>query len=135
TADATVDGQGSVIGDPDADYRNSSGYILDGPEFLTVFNGETGAAMATTDYIPARGNVGDWGDTYGNRVDRFLAGGAYLDGQRTSLVMCRGYYTRSVLAAWDWRNGQRTQRWVFDSDDPGNEGYAGQGAHSRSVAD
>ncbi|RNL78124.1 T9SS C-terminal target domain-containing protein [Sinomicrobium pectinilyticum] len=135
TADATVDGQGSVIGDPDADYRNSSGYILDGPEFLTVFNGETGAAMATTDYIPARGNVGDWGDTYGNRVDRFLAGVAYLDGQRPSLVMCRGYYTRSVLAAWDWRNGQLTQRWVFDSDDPGNEGYAGQGAHSLSVAD
>lgn len=135
TADATVDGQGNVIGDPNADYRNSAGRILEGPEFLTVFNGETGAAMATTDYVPARGNVNDWGDNYGNRVDRFLAGVAYLDGQHPSLVMCRGYYTRSVLAAWDWKNGQLTQRWVFDSDDPENEGYAGQGNHSLSIAD
>jgi rhamnogalacturonan endolyase len=45
-----------------------------------------------------------WGDGYGNRVDRFLACVAYLDGKRPSLVMCRGYYTRSVLAAWDWRD-------------------------------
>jgi len=51
------------------------------------------------DYDPPRGNVSSWGDNYGNRVDRFLACIAYLDGQRPSLVMCRGYYTRSVLVA------------------------------------
>jgi rhamnogalacturonan endolyase len=70
-------------------------------------------------------------------VDRFLACVAYLDGQRPSAVMCRGYYTRAVLAAWDWRDGQLTQRWVFDSDDgtPGNQAYRGQGNHSVSVAD
>lgn len=54
TADGTVDGQGVVIGDPEADYRNESGYVLAGPEFLTVFDGRTGAAIATTDYIPPR---------------------------------------------------------------------------------
>ena len=80
-----------------------------------MFNGQTGAVLATTNYVPARGNVGDWGDTYGNRVDRFLAGVAYLDGQRPSAIFSRGYYTRTVIAAWDWRNGQLTQRWVFDS--------------------
>lgn len=134
TADGTIDGTGVVIGDPNADYRNSAGYVLAGPEFLTVFNGETGAAMATTNYDPPRGNVGDWGDTYGNRVDRFLAGVAYLDGQRPSLVMCRGYYTRTVLAAWDWRNGALTKRWVFDSNN-GYSNFTGQGDHSLSVAD
>jgi fibronectin type 3 domain-containing protein len=135
TADGTIDGAGAVIGDPDADYRNSNGYVLDGPEFLTVFDGLTGAALATTDYYPPRGTVSDWGDDYGNRVDRFLAGVAYLDGERPSFVMTRGYYTRTVLAAYDWREGELTQRWVFDSDDPGNGAFAGQGNHQLSVAD
>ena len=137
TADGTRDGVGTVIGSASADYRNASGYILTGPEFLTVFNGQTGAAMATTNYVPARGTVSSWGDSYGNRVDRFLAGVAYVDGSRPSLIMCRGYYTRAVVVAWDWRNGALTRRWTFDSNSstPGNSTYAGQGAHSLSVGD
>ncbi|UZR99835.1 carbohydrate-binding protein (plasmid) [Chondrinema litorale] len=135
TADAAIDGVGTIIGDINADYRNSNGYILSGPEYLTIFNGETGAEMATTNFEPARGNVGDWGDTYGNRVDRFLAAVAYLDGVNPSLVMCRGYYELTMLVAWDWQNGTLSQRWVFDSRDTGNEGYAQQGAHSLTVGD
>lgn len=106
TADGRVDGKGNAIGNPASDYvnreaSNKQGRVLDGPEFLTVFDGKTGAARATVDYIPPRGNVAGWGDDYGNRVDRFLAGIAYLDGERPSVVMCRGYYTRTVLAAWN----------------------------------
>jgi rhamnogalacturonan endolyase len=134
TADGTTDGTGTVIGDKAADHRNRDGYVLTGPEFLTVFDGLTGKALATVDYVPARGRVADWGDAYGNRVDRFLAGVAYLDGARPSAVFCRGYYTRSVIAAWDWRGGKLTPRWVFDSNKAGRE-YAGQGDHSLSVAD
>ncbi|MGN8644830.1 fibronectin type III domain-containing protein [Gracilibacillus sp. HCP3S3_G5_1] len=135
TGDGTIDGEGNVIGDPDADWRNSSGYILDGPEYLTVFEGETGKALTTTDYTPARGNLNDWGDNYGNRADRFLAAVAYLDGERPSFIMARGYYTRSVLVAYNWRDGELTQEWIFDSDGEGNQDYAGQGNHSLSVAD
>ena len=136
-ADGTIDGQGRPIGDADADYRNPRGYVLDGPEFLTIFDGLSGAALATAPYIPPRGTVADWGDDYGNRVDRFLACIAYLDGQRPSLVMCRGYYTRTVLAAWNWRDGRLTNAWTFDSHDgtPGNRDYAGQGNHNLSVGD
>lgn len=137
TADGTVDGRGQVIGDAKADHRNADGYILAGPEWLTVFNGQTGAAMASTDYTPPRGGQGEgWGDSYGNRVDRFLGGVAYLDGQRPSAVFSRGYYTRAVIAAWDWRGGKLSQRWVFDSDaDAASKPAAGQGAHWFSVAD
>ncbi|MBO9203150.1 MULTISPECIES: rhamnogalacturonan lyase family protein [Niastella] len=135
TADGTVDGAGTTIGSSSADYRNSSGYVLDGPEYLTVFNGQTGAAMATTNYLPARGTVSSWGDSYGNRVDRFIAAVAYLDGQRPSMVFGRGYYTRLVRVAWDWRNGQLTQRWNFDSNNSGNSSYAGQGNHQMTVGD
>ena len=146
TADGTIDGTGHVIGDPQADHRNAQGHILRGPEYLTIFDGRTGAELATTPYVPARHPTKSdptpeelaeiWGDGYGNRSDRYLAGIAYLDGERPSLVMCRGYYTRAVLAAWDWRDGTLTQRWVFDSDaSPENRAYRGQGNHNLSVAD
>ena len=142
TADGTVDGKGKVIGDATKDWRNPNGKILDGPEFLTVFSGRTGEALATTDYIPARGNIGAWGgrggngknDNTGNRVDRFNACVAYLDGIHPSVVMCRGYYGRTVLAAWDWRNGKLTSRWVFDTKDAKNP-FSGQGNHNLTVAD
>lgn len=142
TADGTIDGTGKVIGDVSKDWRDANGRILSGPEFFTIFNGRTGGAMASTDYIPARGKIGGWGgrggngknDSSGNRVDRFTAGIAYLDGIHPSVVMCRGYYGRSVLAAWDWRNGKLTSRWVFDSKD-GKDPYSGMGNHGLSVAD
>ena len=148
TADGTVDGRGKVVGDPKADWRDTNrtsrtfGKILRGPEFLTIFDGLTGAALATTDYVPPRGNLDGWGghggnagnDSVGNRSDRFLACVAYLDGKLPSVVMCRGYYGRSVLAAWDWRAGKLRQRWVFDSKEPENP-YSGQGGHQLSVAD
>ncbi|MFI6479374.1 carbohydrate-binding protein [Nonomuraea sp. NPDC050663] len=134
TADATVSGTGQVIGSSSADHRNSSGYILAGPEYLTMFNGLTGAVLSTVNYDPPRGTVSSWGDNYGNRVDRFLAGTAYLDGERPSLIMSRGYYTRTVIAAWDFRNGTLTKRWTFDSNSAGSA-YTGQGAHSLSIAD
>ncbi len=135
TADGTVDGTGKVIGDVQADYRSEQGRILTGPEYLTVFNGLTGEAMQTIDYVPERGEVRGWGDTRGNRCDRFLACIAYLDGIHPSVVMCRGYYTRTVLAAFDWDGKELKQRWVFDSTHPGCREYAGQGNHNLRVGD
>ena len=87
----TGDGTGKVIGDANADYRNERGRILTGPEYLTIFNGLTGEAMQTIDYVPERGNLMDWGDGRANRSDRYLACIAYLDGVHPSVVMCRGY--------------------------------------------
>ncbi|AZK49128.1 G-D-S-L family lipolytic protein [Paenibacillus lentus] len=135
TADGTLDGQGKVIGDASKDHRNSSGYVLLGDEFLTVFDGETGAALSTVDYDPPRGDVGAWGDTYGNRVDRFLAAVAYLDGEHPSVIFSRGYYTRTVLAAYSFKDGQLTKQWRFDTNDDGNGSYVGQGNHNLSVGD
>ncbi len=135
TADGTVDGTGAVIGNAAVDYRNSGGWVHTGPEFLTVFNGLTGAAMATVDFQPARGNINDWGDNYGNRADRFVSAVAYLDGVRPSLIMGRGYYNKLARAAYDWRDGQLTLRWIFNSEDPGNEAYREQGNHQMTIGD
>jgi hypothetical protein len=134
TSDGATDGEGTVIGDPDADYAGPEGFVLEGPEYLTVFDGETGAELATTDFRPARGDVTDWGDDYGNRADRFLAATAYLDGETPSLIMTRGYYAKTMLVAWEFADGELSTRWVFDSTD-GYPDYEGKGAHSIATAD
>uniref|UniRef100_UPI0035C6A903 rhamnogalacturonan lyase n=2 Tax=Sphingobium yanoikuyae TaxID=13690 RepID=UPI0035C6A903 len=168
TADGTVDGTGTVIGDARADWRGHDGEvpqrdrtgakvlpdgtkvapmqgrIVKGPEYLTVFDGLTGKALATAPYDPPRYPGGNpttaqltesWGDGYANRSDRFLAGVAYLDGHLPSMVFGRGYYARTAIAAWDWRDGKLTQRWLFDSSQPGKGDYAGRGNHQLSIAD
>ena len=166
TSDGTRDGLGQIIGDSLADYRHrapenaqnptperewskynkqgrpKTGRILTGAEYITVFNGLTGEAMDTKPYIPERGNLKDWGDDYANRSDRMLAAVGYLDGQHASTIFCRGYYTRTVLAAWDWDGRELKQHWVFDTDAPGtgkdgkpHSTYAGQGNHNLRVAD
>lgn len=169
TADGTIDGTGSVVGNAQANWVESggestsddrtgstqlpdgrrvaqlTGRILKGPEYLTVFDGRTGRALDTAPYLPPRhpathSPAGEqmkalWGDAYGNRSERYLAGVAYLDGKRPSIVMARGYYGRSALAAYDFRNDKLTQRWLFDSAVPGNERFGGQGNHQLSVAD
>ncbi|WP_242689190.1 rhamnogalacturonan lyase [Pedobacter sp. SYSU D00535] len=149
TADGSVDGTGQIIGDKSKDWRTKDekdpkyGKIADGPEYLTVFDGLTGAALATTDYIPTRYPLDGWGGIGGNggndntasRSDRFTACVAYLDGNLPSIVMVRGWYGRSVLAAYDFRKGKLSKRWVFDSAMPEWKNYSGMGNHSLSVAD
>ena len=157
TADGTRDGLGAVIGNADADYRThvvgantpayGVGMVHAGPEYLTIFDGRDGRALDTVLYTPQRHPDTDsptppqlraiWGDDYGNRANRMLACAAYLDGRHASLVFCRGYYTRTVLAAWDFRGGKLVPRWVFDSDagPASNRAYRGQGNHNLSVVD
>jgi rhamnogalacturonan endolyase len=161
TADGAIDGKGKIIGDANVDWRAKDGYtttkdgtgsrtlsdgtmvadlvgrIMSGPEYLTVFNGQTGAADTTIDYQPPLGTVSSWGDLYCNRSERYLACIAYLDGVQPSAVMCRGYYARTALWALDYRNGKLIQRWLFDSnvsgagkDGKANGTYGGQGCHS-----
>lgn len=140
--------------------RAFEGFILSGPEYLTVFDGATGEELQSVDYEPGRHDDGlMWGDYAmsriepGNRVDRFLAGVAYLDGQRPSAVFARGYYTRSTIAAYNWDGKNLSKVWNVDSGwtpmtNPFNDGPHGrlgtdpefgsittQGFHSLSAAD
>lgn len=135
TADGTIDGTGKVIGDASADYRSEAGRILTGSEYLTLFDGKTGKALDTIDYKPGRGDFNDWGDNYGNRVDRFTAATVYLNGKTPSVVMCRGYYTRMAATAYDVVDKKLVERWVFDT---GHDEFAagyGDGNHNCMPAD
>jgi len=141
TAPGTKDGTGKLLStgpaatdDDTKDYRATSGYVLTGPEYLTVFRGTDGKELATVNYVPGRGTVSAWGDSYGNRVDRFLAAAAWLDGTKPSAVMQRGYYTRMAVTAWDWNGTTLSQRWAYDAATAGKECY-GMGNHNLSVGD
>ena len=122
TADGTVDGTGRTLGDASADWRNTEagtqryGRVMDGPEYLTVFDGRTGAALKTVDYVPDRGPRDCWGDDHANRSERYLAALAFLDGRHPSAVFCRGYYTRTTLAAWRWDGKDLRLQWYYDTD-------------------
>ncbi|GAA2383262.1 hypothetical protein GCM10010420_01640 [Streptomyces glaucosporus] len=140
--------------------RAFEGFVLSGPEYLTVFDGATGRELQTVRYEPGRHDDGlMWGDYAmsriepGNRVDRFLSGVAHLDGKHPSAVFARGYYTRATLVAYRW-DGRRLKRdWSVDSgwtpmDNPFDDSPHGvdgtdpeygtlttQGFHSLSAAD
>ena len=134
-------------GEAKHDYRDvynnpdRPGYVLAGPEYFTMYNCDDGSEIDTVDYDPGRGTVSSWGDSYGGRVDRFLACVAYLNGRTPSAVFCRGYYTRTCLTAYNLvdtdGDGVGDQIQVgskFDSDKAGKQ-YAGQGNHNLAVAD
>ena len=149
TGDGTVDGLGHRIGDAQADWRTwdkkspTYGKIVNGPEYLTVFEGRTGKELDSKEYIPTRYPLDGWGgvggncgnDNTGGRSDRFTAGVAFLDGKTPSPIMVRGWYGRTVVAAWTFTNGALKHTWTFDSAAPGWETYSGMGNHSVTVAD
>ena len=169
TAPGSKDGEGNYVskagknitkGDDAKDYRNSSGLLMGkdgGPEYLTVFNGETGAAMQTVDFDPPRSILtsSKWGDSYANRSERYLAAVAYLDGVHPSVVMTRGYYTYVYAAAYTWDGTDLKEQWLSTNTPTEENGGTGctvkyadgtsknntnktlyaQGAHSVSVAD
>ena len=149
TGDGTVDGLGHRIGDAQVDWRTwdkkspTYGKIVNGPEYLTVFEGRTGKELDSKEYIPTRYPLDGWGgvggncgnDNTGGRSDRFTAGVAFLDGKTPSPVMVRGWYGRTVVAAWTFTNGALKHTWTFDSAAPGWEAYSGMGNHSVTVAD
>ncbi|XEC95099.1 rhamnogalacturonan lyase [Paenibacillus tarimensis] len=128
----------SVIGDPEADWVNDGGHVVDGPEYISVFDGETGEVIDTIDYaFPVEKEKGDggisWGDDFYNRSDRFLAAMAYLDGVTPSAIYGRGYYARTTFAAYSLVDGELREIWTFDSDEAGRGG--GLGNHNLAVGD
>ena len=159
TADGTIDGKGNMIGDAEkgTTYEGSwaamnAGKNLQGPLYVTCFDGETGAALDTIDYYP-QNTIGSmetcysFGDDFGNRCERYNATIAWLTPDYPSVVFGRGYYfgkngrQRQAAAAYDFRDGKLSMRWAFDTEPgqagykSGNEIYVGQGNHQMEAAD
>lgn len=146
TGEGTIFGDKMEIGDTDGDgktdYRTEgANYIGSGPEFFSIVDGVTGKELARENFI-ARGKSEDWGDDYFKRAHSLRVGVGCFDGELPSVILGRGVYAKSVIEAWDWRDGKLTRRWNFDTDSKltGKDGlayskYAAQGNHSLSVGD
>ncbi len=127
TSEGTIDGTGVFIGDINGDgitdYRDgSSGRVITGPEFMSVFRGTDGKEIARTNWIE-RGIVSDWGDNTGNRSCRYQMGIAYLDGVHPSIIMSRGVYAYQVVEAWNFADGKLTRLWRWDNGGKGQSSY------------
>ncbi|MCH5212098.1 MAG: hypothetical protein J1G06_03715 [Oscillospiraceae bacterium] len=149
TADGTIAGDGSVIGDADAKwYENNNGKNLDGPLYITVFRGSDGSIIDSQPFFPqstgtysdgTEWDISSWGDDWGNRSERYLGAIATFDGVTTSFIQARGCYDRSCMAAYHVENGKIVMDWNFDSKRPEYRDMtpspSGQGYHNMATAD
>jgi len=132
--DFNGDGKAEVaLRTSEGDHRQEDGRVLTGPEYCSVWNGETGEEIAKVDWIP-RGNLSDWGDTTGNRASRHLMGVAYLDGKTPSILVLRGTYGLMKADAWFLKGNELHKAWSWSNQTSGWR-YQGQGQHSIHVAD
>lgn len=150
TSDGFTDGTGNYVGDRDGDgkvsYRstaalNSSYYRIQGPDYISIFEGKTGKEIAWGPYI-ARAPMSQWGTSGMNdgqlshRAEKCMWSVAYLDGVNPSFIITRGIYHRIKLEAWNFRNGKLAKQWAYDSDPSGvASNYTGSGYHNFIVGD
>lgn len=150
TSDGFTDGAGNYVGDRDGDgqvsYRstaayNSSYYRIDGPDYISIFDGKTGKEIAWNWYID-REPMSQWGtpgmsdSQLSHRAEKCMWSVAYLDGVNPSFIITRGIYHRIKLEAWNFSNGSLTKKWAYDSDPNGVAStYTGSGYHNFIVGD
>ncbi|MFI1771726.1 T9SS type A sorting domain-containing protein [Thalassobellus citreus] len=151
TSDGMIDGLGNDIGDRDEDgfidYRASAKqngpfwFRTYGPDYISIFDGMTGAEIAWDFYI-SLAPIEQWGQPgqnlsqLGHRATKCMWAVAYLDGVNPSFVIGRGIYERTKLEAWNFRDGQLTQEWAWDSSPDGvASDYHGQGNHNLAAGD
>lgn len=141
TAPGTIDGNGNYVvmgnDDPLQNCLSGRGKPDKGPEYLTVFDGMTGAEISTikyhTDYAAG---LNYWGDSKQNRSERYTACLAYLDGKNRnpSAIFNRGYYSGAFVGAYDFDGYTLKERWVSRNTSSG-KGLWGEGAHWLTAAD
>lgn len=119
TGEATTFGNGYTIpdtnGDGKTDYNTHAGSgtqanIFEGPEFISLINGETGAEINRNNFI-ARGKTSDWGDSYGARVNFIMSSVCSFDGVKPGVIFSRGEGSRMVVEAWDVTNNTLSKKW------------------------
>ncbi|MCR5819423.1 MAG: hypothetical protein K6F94_00525 [Bacteroidaceae bacterium] len=157
TAPGAVDGEGNYVlmdgDDPNVNLKSDRGKQDHGSEYISLFDGITGAELKTIKYHTAYADetTSFWGDSKQNRSERYLAAIAWLDGEdaNPSAIFARGYYSGCKIGAYDWDGEELTMRWLHrgESAGKGTVTYAngkvtnltktvyGEGAHWISVGD
>ena len=114
-------------------FINEDGRLIEGPEYISVLDGETGELIDRKEWIP-RGDPEDWGDHVGNRMNRNMMGVAYLDGKTPSILVLRGIYGLQKIHAWYLEDDSLHRAWRWTNQMAGWR-YQGQGGHNIDVGD
>jgi len=110
-----------------------TGFLLDVPEYLAVYNGETGELIDKVDWIEL-GKVQDWGDNTGNRASRHMMAVAYLDGRTPAVLAVRGTYGMMKIDAYVLKNKKLERLWRW-TNERAPFMYQGQGQHTVKTGD
>jgi hypothetical protein len=110
-----------------------TGFLLDAPEYLAVYSGETGELIDKAPWIEL-GKVQDWGDNTGNRASRHMMGVAYLDGKTPAVFAVRGTYGMMKVDAYVLENRKLRKVWRW-TNERAPFMYQGQGQHTVKAAD
>lgn len=114
-------------------FDGGKGFVLQGPEYLGVYDGATGKEIDKVDWIE-RGQPQEWADHSGNRSSRHMLGVAYLDGKTPSVLVVRGTYGMMRVDAWMLRDRKLQKIWRWTNERAPFK-YQGQGQHSIKTAD
>jgi len=117
----------------EGDPRGPDGRVETGPEWVSIFDGRTGAELARDDW-PSRQTPGEpYRYNYASRNQICVA---YLDGTTPCLIVARGTYTTIRLVAYQFHRGKLERLWSWDSREEAGRGrYSSQGAHIMHAAD
>jgi rhamnogalacturonan endolyase len=118
---------------PDEAFIDANGFVLSGPEYCTVLDGLSGEEIDKVNWV-ARGDISDWGDDFGNRVNRNQIGIAFLDGKCASLLVCRGTYTQMHVHAYNLENKKLVPVWKWSGENESPK-IRGQGMHGMHAVD
>ncbi|MDD4771373.1 MAG: autotransporter-associated beta strand repeat-containing protein [Bacteroidales bacterium] len=148
-----ADGTTVTIGDnPTYDSRTVSNtqYTSVGNEYLLYLNGTTGEPYPIGDndkgwmtyplkrYETGESSLAVWGKDGdgGHRASKHYFGAPYLDGQKPSIFLGRGAYTRHKFTAYDVdpATHKLTRRWYW-SNNIGGSPWFGQGYHNFAIQD
>lgn len=127
--DLTGDGRAEVVAKTgEGDPRDPDGKVTTGPEWITVWDGETGRELARTPW-PSRDGFSEY-----NRWSRNQLAVAYLDGKTPCLLALRGTYGLMKVEAYQLLDGTLQPLWRYENT-PYGKLYRGQGAHFTIAAD
>lgn len=133
--EGTTDGAGNTIGDTNGDkitdYSKDPNnlaifkdrqYVVSTPEFLSVYDGMTGAETDRTEMLPVKEPLSEWSYRYTDtgrltkRASHYLFGVANLGADTPSIVMMRGAWDNVRAAAWHIENGKFVVDWVHNTE-------------------
>lgn len=121
---------GEYTGEGGKDYRDSTGRVRSGPQYLSVFDGMTGKEICKTDWV-------DWtayeNESYAHSVRNQIAI-AYLDGKTPCIVMLSGTYGHQEVKTFFMKDNKLVPIWRYNNAFLESK-FQGQGAHWTVCAD